>query len=198
MNGQRDTRNNAVAVALNRDVIMNRQRAMLLGVFAFTFLTAIGAFVRVPLIFTPVPITLQTFFVVLCAAMLGPVYGTASQAAYLCFGVAGLPMFTTGGAGFGHLLGPTGGYIVGFIAAQPVIGFIVNRKPGAGTLRIAAGMSAGMAVIYLFGVTHLKIVTGTDIAGAISLGMLPFLPGAAVKLAAAVAIAAGLRKKYGI
>jgi len=88
----------------------------------FAVLTALGAYIIIPLPFTPVPITMQTFFVYLAAAILGSRLGTLSMVIYLCLGVAGLPVFHGGLAGFGVLGGPTGGYIFGFILGSYVIG----------------------------------------------------------------------------
>ncbi|MGO9412364.1 MAG: biotin transporter BioY, partial [Spirochaetia bacterium] len=84
-------------------------------VAGFSLIIAVSAQVSIPLPFTPVPVTLQTFAVVLTGALLGSRRGAAAIVAYLAEGLAGLPVFSLGRAGFAHLLGPTGGYLVGFV-----------------------------------------------------------------------------------
>jgi biotin transport system substrate-specific component len=182
---------------LKKEILVRREACLFLGVTAFALLTAVGAYLRIPLPFTPVPVTLQVFFVLLCAATLGPVYGTISQLLYIGLGIAGLPMFTLVGAGFSHLLGPTGGYILGFVAAQALAGFIIHRGgiSSAGPLRIAIGMAVGIIVIYTFGVVHLKIVTGESVRHAITLGALPFIPADMAKAVAALLIVSGTKKR---
>lgn len=164
------------AAVLEPGSVVRREAWIAIGVVAFAFLTAAGAHLRVPLPFTPVPVTLQVFFVLLCAGVMGPGWGAVSQLLYVGLGAAGLPMFSAG-AGFAHLLGPTGGYIVGFIAAQPAVGLILG-KGGAGKAsqaRTAAAMLAGIAVIYAFGVIQLKTVTGMNFGQAFVAGVLPFV-----------------------
>ncbi len=181
----------------NRDILISKQISVMLGIAAFTFLTAIGAFIRIPLPFTPVPFTMQVFFVLLGALLLGPRYGTVSQAAYIVLGIAGMPMFTLMGVGIAHLTGPTGGYIVGFLAAQPVIGYIIgnNDSQKENILRITSALVAGLAVIFFFGCLHLKLVTGTGIREVVMMGLVPFIPGAILKAAAAGAIYITFRKR---
>ena len=185
------------ASVLKKEILVRREACLFLGVTAFALLTAVGAYLRIPLPFTPVPVTLQVFFVLLCAATLGPVYGTISQLLYIGLGMAGLPMFTLFGAGFSHLLGPTGGYILGFVAAQALAGFIIHRGSisAAGPLRIAIGMAVGIIVIYTFGVAHLKIVTGMSVRHAIALGALPFIPADMAKAIVALLIVSGTKKR---
>jgi len=189
-------RHDSVSI-LKREISFGREANILFGVTAFAFLTAVGAYLRLPLPFTPVPVTLQVFFVLLCAATLGPVYGSVSQGLYLALGAAGLPMFSAGGVGFAHLLGPTGGYILGFIAAQSAVGLIMRRGKlaAAGPFRAASAMAAGIIVIYAFGVLHLKAVTGVGIGEAISLGAMPFIPADLAKGVVAAAIILKTKKR---
>src|SRR5262245_17113843 len=86
-------------------------------IFAFNLLLALSAQVRIPLFFTPVPITAQTFVVLLTGALLGPRLGAAAMAAYLLEGAMGLPVFQGGNSGVAYMFGPTGGYLIGFIAS---------------------------------------------------------------------------------
>ena len=92
---------------LKKEVILDKTLCRVMGVLTFVILTSLGAFVRIPLPFSPVPITLQTFFVLLSGALLGSNLGTISQLSYLLLGASGLPVFTGAGSGLFYLLGPT-------------------------------------------------------------------------------------------
>ena len=108
----------------------------LLAVSTFSVLTATGALVFLPLY--PVPITLQTLFAYLSGAVLGPWLGAASQIIYILLGAIGLPVFAGGRAGLATLLGPTGGYLFGFVAASFAIGKACNLHAQPSARRIAA------------------------------------------------------------
>ena len=155
------------------------------GVAAFALLTALGAFIRIPLPFTPVPVTLQTFFVVLAGVYLGGRDGAASQLAYLAVGATGLPVFA-GGAGVAHVLGATGGYLLAF----PIVAWLVGAmlRPGDRLPRTLAVLLAAKLVIFGLGTAWLAQVLGVGAERAIALGVLPFLPGTVLKLAAATAL----------
>lgn len=159
---------------------------MALGSALFAALTAVGAAVAFPLAFSPVPVTLQTFFVVLAGAVLGPVWGPVSQLAYLAAGVSGLPVFAGGLAGPGALLGPTGGYLVGFVLGAWTAGLLT--RAGSSWPRLTFGLLAAHAVIFLFGTSHLVVFVGSAWDRAFLLGVAPFLPGTVFKTAAAVAL----------
>ena len=150
-----------------------------------SLLVAISAQAAIPLPFTPVPVTLQTLVVLLSAAALGSRRGPLAILAYLAEGAAGLPVFSGGRAGIAHLLGPTGGYLVGFLAAAVVVGAIAEagwtRKP----VRALAALLAGSACIYAAGMLWLGASVGYS--RVIALGLLPFLPGEALKLAVCLA-----------
>lgn len=92
--------------------------------------TAVGAFIAIPLPFSPVPIVLQNFFILLIALVLGPRMGTASVALYLLLGALGLPVFAGGKGGFAHFFGPTGGYLVGFLLAAWITGVLAAAGEG--------------------------------------------------------------------
>jgi len=170
-----------------------------LGVAFFALLTAVGAYVRMPLPFTPVPITMQVMFVLLCGAALGPVYGATSQALYVVIGVLGLPAFSAAGGGFSYLLGPTGGYIIGFIAAQFVVGSIIKTRGDerASFLRVCIAMAAGLAVIHLFGAIHLKIFLDASWPVTLSAGFIPFIFIDSLKAASAACLFMAFRSKFG-
>lgn len=164
---------------------LDRPAERIAGIAAFATLTALAAFVRIPLPFTPVPITLQTLFVVLAGVFLGRRDGAASQAVYVAVGAAGLPVFA-GGAGVAHLAGPTGGYLLAFPIAAWLVG--ATLRPGDGAGRAVLVLLAAKAVIFGLGATWLAAVADLDAGRAVALGVLPFLPGAAVKIAAATGI----------
>lgn len=162
----------------------------------FAGLTGVAAQVRVPLPFTPVPITLQTFAVLLAGIVLGAGYGGLSQALYVGVGLAGVPWFQGGGAGVSHLLGPTGGYIVGFVAAAALVGYATDRFARARRLPgLLAVLAIGnFVIIYGFGLPWLfgwlTVVQGSavSLSELVTLGLLPFVPGDVVKLLGATAV----------
>ena len=157
-------------------------------------LIAVGAYISIPI--GPVPIVLQNFFVLLSGLLLGSRWGLISVSIYLIAGAVGLPVFAGGSGGIGRLIGPTGGYLVGFLPAVFVIGVISERK-GNQMLLDLAGMLCGTGLIYLLGVTWLKIITGMPTPKALMVGMYPFLPGDALKIAVAIPVARSLRPIIG-
>ncbi len=174
--------------AATLEVVPDRDARRVLAVAAFALATAFGAHVAVPL--TPVPVTLQTLFVVLAGAMLGPQLGAASQIAYLGMGIAGLPVFV-GGFGLAYLAGPTGGYLLAFPATAFLAGVVAQRVTGRG---IAAGalLFIGLFLASLVtlggGTAWLAIMTG-DPGGAMMLGFVPFLVGDVLKVGLATLVA---------
>ncbi len=158
----------------------------------FAALTAIGAFIRIPLPLSPVPITLQVFFVLLAGLVLGARWGGTSMVVYVMLGVIGLPVFSGGSSGLGILLGPTGGYIIGFVAGAFVTGLIYNKVNDSKTATICA-MIGGLAVIYLLGVMQLSFVANMTLQQAVAVGILPFLIGDAIKIVAALIVADRIR-----
>ena len=151
---------------------------------ALLLATLLGAYVEVPLPFTPVPLTLQTFFVLLSGALLGRGWGLSIQGAYLGLGAAGFAAFAGASAGLFHLVGPTAGYLCAFPAAAALAGW------GSGSPRLAVralSLVAGALVILLSGAAWLGWSLGLDPARAFLLGVAPFLPGEALKVAAVLA-----------
>ncbi|PIE57817.1 MAG: BioY family transporter [Desulfobulbus propionicus] len=153
-------------------------------------LTAAGAYIAIPI--GPVPIVLQNLFVMLAGLLLGGRWGLISILVYLTAGAVGLPVFAGGTGGIGRFVGPTGGYLIGFAIAAYLVGILSEKGKGKVLIDILA-MVAGSFVIYAIGVTWLKVVTGMDFLKSLSVGMLPFLPGDALKIAAAIPIAKALR-----
>lgn len=161
------------------------QRSLLrqaLLVVAGSLLVALCAQVRIPLPFTPVPITGQTFGVLLVGAVLGARRGALSLVLYLLEGAVGLPVFAGGAAGAFHLLGPTGGYLVGFVVAAWLTGYLAERGWDR-DYRCLLAMAAGNIAIYILGVVWLARFVGWEAAWV--KGVLPFIPGDALKIALA-------------
>ena len=176
--------------AATLELVPGRTTRRVIAVLAFAAATALGAYVRVPVPLTPVPMTLQTLFVVLAGALLGPRLGAASQLAYLGAGIAGLPVFTAG-AGLGYLLGPTGGYLLAFPVTAFLAGLVAQGVTGRGIGALAAlfvGLFAASLVILFGGAGWLGVLTG-DYAGALTLGLVPFLIGDVVKVGLVALIA---------
>lgn len=173
----------ATATLIDRVVPRTRVNDIAL-VLAGAALTALAAQIQIPMI--PVPMTLQTFAVLLVGAALGAGRGSLSMASYLAMGAAGLPVF----AGAKTLTGvlPTAGYLIGFVAAGALIGFAANRGWTKNPLKLAAAFALGTVVIYALGVSGLMITLGLTLPQAIAGGVLPFLIGDAVKALAAAAL----------
>jgi biotin transport system substrate-specific component len=157
-----------------------------LVVVGFSLLTALAAQVVVPLPFTPVPLTGQTFAVLLTGALLGPRLGALAMLAYLAEGAAGLPFFRGGAGGVQHFSGATAGYLCAFPAAAYVTGYFAERGWDRRYLTAAAAMALGSVVILASGWAWLALMLGG--AQAFPLGVVPFLPGDAVKIALAAAV----------
>jgi len=149
----------------------------------FGALTAIGAFIVIPM--QPVPITLQTMFTGLAGVLLGGYTAALSQIVYVLLGIIGLPVFAGGKAGLGTLLGPTGGYLIGFIVGALVIGKLVEMKRDAGLPWIVMALLIGNVVIYAIGILQLSLVAHLSFVKALTVGAVPFLLGDALKIAAA-------------
>ena len=134
----------------------------------FGAITAIGAYIVIPL--PLVPITLQTFFVSLAAALLGGALGALSQVVYVLIGVLGLPVFAGGKGGFGVLMGPTGGYLAGFIVGAYIIGKLIEMKKNPGFVWMVSAMLIGHVALYTLGVGQLMFVrrVSTSLTGAAS------------------------------
>lgn len=175
--------NTKTAVLSRREILVD-----VLGVVSFVALTIAGAYIRVPLPFTPVPITLQTFFVIMAGAVLGKRLGLLSQSSYLLIGIFGLPVFTGGLFGFARLFGPTGGYLVGFILAAYLIGRLLGDRQNASYLEIAAVMLIGDIVLFAFGTVWLGEVMRLTLFQATLLGIVPFIPSEIIKVLAAATI----------
>ena len=146
-------------------------------------LTAVGAFIRIPLGYSS--ITLQTFFTAMAGCVLGPWYGALSQLVYVALGLVGLPIFTQGG-GIGYLMQPTCGFLIGLIPAAWVIGRIAGRKPEP--KQIVPACLLGYGVLYAIGVPYMALILNTFLGKGMGFsaimwaGMIPFLPGDMIKI----------------
>lgn len=156
----------------------------------FAALTAVGAFIRIPM--PPVPVTLQTFFAMLAALVAPPLTATLAMAAYLIIGLAGLPIFTTGG-GPAALLGPTGGFLLALVPAV-LVASIIAHIPGKSRLlfNIIALLAANV-IIYGIGVPWLKNSLDLTWEAAFAAGCAPFLIGDTVKVVIALLLASRFR-----
>ena len=151
---------------------------------------SVGAYLAIPI--GPVPIVLQNLFVLVAGLLLGSRWAAISVGVYLLAGACGLPVFAGGTGGIGRLIGPTGGYLFGFLGAAYIVGLIAERASGRFFLEVSA-MVVGSFVIYAFGVAWLKHVTGMTLSQTLAVGCYPFLPGDAIKMAVALPIARTVR-----
>ncbi|MFQ5700973.1 MAG: biotin transporter BioY [Acidobacteriota bacterium] len=156
----------------------------------FALLVGLAGQVRVPIPGNPVPFTLQVVFVLLAGAFLRPVAAIASMTLFVTIGLGGLPVFSGHGAGLAYLLGPTGGYLLGFIAGAGLCSFLLNGRRDS-LVRTVLAMTAGLAAVYALGAVHLALHLGGDLSVALRVGVLPFLPAAGAKLVIAAAFSTG-------
>jgi biotin transport system substrate-specific component len=166
-----------------RSMRIAREVSLIAG---FALLTAALAQVRIPLGFTPVPVTGQTLAVLLAGASLGAWRGASSQLLYWLMGMVGLPFYSNGSGGWSVATGPTMGYLVGFIVAAAVVGRLAEYRHDRHLLTSVAAMTMGSMIIYVCGATWLSINLGIPLAtgeqNAISLGVTPFLVGDVIKM----------------
>ena len=154
---------------------------------------AMLAQVRIPLPFTPVPLTGQTFAVLLVGALLGSKRGAASMLLYIALGALGLPVFAGGASGMAYLSGATLGYLIGFVLAAAVVGALAERGLERSIRTSILPFLVGTLIIYICGVTWLTIMLGS-LSKAIAAGLLPFLVGDTIKLLAASLLLPGAWK----
>lgn len=157
-----------------------------LSVF-FLFATVLGAFVVIPLPFTPVPVTLQTLAVLAGAAWLGSGWSLGVQGVYLGAGAAGVSVFAGAAMGAVHLAGPTAGYLWAFLPASLLVGTLWPKAARAGLWARVSLMASGALLILALGAAWLAFFLHLDLRQALIMGVLPFLPGEALKVACASA-----------
>ncbi len=167
-------------------------RALALALFG-SLLLAVSAKVQVP--FWPVPMTMQTFVVLVLGATYGWRLGVGTLIAYLAEGAAGLPVFAgtpEKGIGLAYMAGPTGGYLIGFVAAAALVGWLIETGRAQGLLRLTLAMVLGHAAIFLAGISWLGASIG--LTKAVAVGLTPFWAATILKTALAVATIAGLAR----
>lgn len=147
--------------------------------------------ISIPLFFTPVPLTLQCHMVLFVAAILGSKRGSLATMAFLAQGALGLPVFAGGEAGLLCFAGPTGGYLVGYVAAAFLTGYLVERVGRKSSLKVFLAMAAGNGLIFVSGMTWLSTFLGWT--SAFMLGVVPFLVGDLLKLLASIRTMKALR-----
>lgn len=157
------------------------------------FAAITGIFSQIGIPIGEIPVNMATFSVYLCAALLGGTKGALSMGVYTLLGAVGVPVFSAFRGGLGVLAGPTGGYIIGYIFAALVAGLLLG-KIGKNFLLRSACMLAGMAVCYLFGTLWFMHLTARTAWEALGICVIPYLPGDALKIAAAAWLAPKLQK----
>jgi biotin transport system substrate-specific component len=168
----------------------------------FAAFIAAGAYIAIPLPFTPVPVTVQNFFALLGGLVLGPLHGALAVVLYLLAGAVGAPVFAGAVGGFVHFLAPSGGYLWGYLLCAFTAGLIAHTPAGAVPpakgfarfFRIACAALCGMAAVYLPGLLWLKKVSGGSWLETFAWGLFPFVAGDLLKTALAVLLAPRLRK----
>ncbi len=163
-----------------------------LQIIGFAALTALCAQVKIPLPFTPVPLTLQTLAVVLSGAVLGSRKGALSQIALIASGTMGLQVFSQAQPGYSLLMGPTGGYIIGFVIAAYITGLGFEKLKLDNFMKRSLFLFIASFAIFFPGVIWLKIITNTSFISALTLGFVPFLIGDIIKTIAACSFLSAL------
>jgi biotin transport system substrate-specific component len=172
---------------------------------AMAIATGLLAQVKVPLPWTPVPLTLQTLTVLMSGVLLGRNWGGISQALYVGLGVAGVPWFIGWQGGFAHLAGPTGGYLIGFILAAWLTGYVTDKYQTSRRLPVIFGILAfaSLALIYIPGLLQLGLwmnMAGGKTVGIgqlLNMGLTPFIAGEVIKIGLAGVIAWGIMPERG-
>lgn len=154
----------------------------------FSALISVLAYVSIPLPFSPVPITGQTFGVMLAGLLLSPLQAFMSVLTFLLLGAVGVPVFSQGRAGIGVLVGPSGGYLLGFLIGAVVISILCRNKNNILRMAVSA-IIGGIIVVYLLGVPWLGYTTGMGIKEAVMGGALFYLPGDLIKVIVSVILA---------
>ena len=175
--------NRSTAYALIKPDSIFKEVPILIG---FNLVLVLCSYVSINLPFSPVPITGQTFGVLLIAMALGRTRSVALVTAYLLEGLAGLPVFAGGAAGFGALIGPTGGYLLGFLAAAYLVGHLADKGWDKNYLKSTIAMTLGTAIILALGLAWL--VRFVPLETLFAMGLYPFIPGAILKIAVAAVI----------
>jgi biotin transport system substrate-specific component len=174
------------SAVLSQRVIPRSRVSSILLVVAAAAMTALAAQWEIHLPFTPVPITGQTFAVLLTGAALGATLGAAGQAVYVVAGALGLPVYAGGESGWDSASAAgTSGYLIGFIVAAGVVGFMAERRQDRTFPTMFTAFIAGSFIIYAFGVAGLMILLDMTFSEAVVAGVVPFILGDIIKATAA-------------
>ena len=171
--------------ALIFDIILIMSASVFIALFA-------QIAIRIP--FSPVPITGQTFAIMLAGLVLGMKRGVLAVLAYLGEGISGLPVFANAGYGLVHIIGPTGGYLIGFIPAVLLTGYFAEQRSSKNILLITFVLIIATAAIFFSGIMWLKHYVGLN--NVMQMGFYPFIPGAVIKIALLVAIFPGIKRWF--
>lgn len=175
----------------------NLYKLVLTGIFAAV--VAVCSWISIPLPFTQVPVNLAILGVLLAGGLLGSKYGTLSLIIYILLGAVGVPVFAGFGAGLGTLVGPTGGYIVGYVLCAAVAGLGASSSAASKiskhpSLRLAAFMALGVAACYTFGTIWYVLLMKTSLWVGLISCVFPFIPLDAIKIAGALFLVKRLHK----
>lgn len=162
----------------------------------FAAIIAVCGFISIPIPGTPLPIVLQNMMPILAGALLNGVQGAGATGLFLLAGALGLPVFSGGSGGIGAILGPTGGFLIGYFIAALVTGLYIGKasiKVKTPIHKIIVGCLLGFIVLYIPGVSQFMVVTQRTFAEALTLTIIPYLPGDAIKLILTVILSIKLR-----
>ena len=162
----------------------------------FAAISAVSGFIAVPIPGTPIPIVLQNMMVVLSGMLLGPLLGTASTVLFIVSGLLGLPVLSGGTGGFAKLMGPTGGFIIGYAFSSLAAGLVAGRPTMGKRISVVRTVIAavlGFFIMYVPGVLHFMKSLDKTFSETLALCVLPYLPGDAVKTVLCVILAKALR-----
>ena len=154
----------------------------------FTALIIIGGYISIPIPISPIPIVLADFFVMMAGLFMGYKWGAGSVMLYVFLGFVGLPIFAGGKAGLSVIVGPTGGFVLGYLLMAFIIGFISTRGKASFVKNLAA-LIIGNISLYTVGILGLKISMDLSIGKAIAVGLFPFIIGIVIKVAALLILA---------
>jgi len=160
----------------------------------FAALTVVMSFISIPMPFSLVPITGQTLAVMLTGSILSVRQAYWSMMTYLLIGAVGVPVFAGFTGGIGVILGPTGGYLVGYLPGVMLIAFLKGQNNQLWSLALA-NIIGGIGVVYLLGIAWLSLVTGMGFQKAVMVGALPFIPADVIKVIMATIIGAAINKR---
>ncbi|MBO4323261.1 MAG: biotin transporter BioY [Clostridia bacterium] len=164
---------------------VNKSAKKLALVAVFVSLMIVGAFISIP--FVPVAFTMQTLFVLMAGAVLGGAEGAICVLIYIFMGLIGLPVFAGGGSGFGYVLKPTFGFMIGFVLAAFAVGLIVKKDPEVSSGRLISALFVGTLLIYACGILYYTLIQtlyfskGVDVWSVLLYFWIIFIPSDALK-----------------